>query len=70
MHLIKSLHIYDFVVVPTLDREILDGISYEEKKIEKKIFNNELKRVLEFASLSENKIEVIKEITEILKLYN
>lgn len=63
-------YIYDFVVVPTLDREILDGISYEEKKIEKKFFNNELKRVLEFASLSENKIEVIKEITEILKLYN
>lgn len=29
-------YIYDFVVVPTLDREILDGISYEEKKIEKK----------------------------------
>lgn len=66
----KFAYIYDFVVVPTLDKEIIDKLNYEELKIEKKIFSNELERVLEFASLCENKVEAIKSITDVFKLYN
>ena len=63
-------YIYDFVVVPSLNKNEIEQLSNYELRIEKKIIMNEFKRIFEFASLSENKIDAISKITDILELYN
>lgn len=62
-------YIYDFVVVPSLDKERLEMIDYDIKKVQAKVVRNELKRVKEFAELCENRLEVLVEISQILELY-
>lgn len=62
-------YIYDFVVVPTLDKNIIQGLEVEEKHIEQKIVLNELNRMFEFASLCENKIKALEKIRELICLY-
>lgn len=62
-------YIYDFVVIPTLDRCKIESLCCEDRKYEVKIVSNELKRVLEFSKLCENKIQAIAEVTKIISLY-
>lgn len=65
----KYAFIYDFVVVPTLNQNLINSLNFDELKVERKIFGNELKRVYEFAELCENKSDVLFKIIEVLKLY-
>lgn len=62
-------YIYDFVVVPLLDKKQVNYISEYEKKIYKNIFNTELKRVFEFAKLSLNINRTISQITDVMEMY-
>jgi len=57
--------IYDILVVPYLNRDIIE----ETSDLEKKIVQKELTRFEEFANSSKNKDEVIKEIDIIRKVY-
>ncbi|BFK80934.1 DEAD/DEAH box helicase family protein [Clostridium baratii] len=63
-------YIYDFIVIPTLDKNVLDVIESEVKRVQANIIKKELKRVKEFANLCENKIDVLIEISKVLLLYN
>lgn len=63
-------YIYDFVVVPTLEKELIERLKDDEKKTEKRIVGSELKRVFEFAYLAENTGDIIGKITDILELYS
>ena len=56
--------IHDMVVVPTMDR-------YSEYyNIEKSLIKNELRRVVDFSILAENKIDTYDSLEEILEFYN
>lgn len=55
---------YDMIVVPSM------RLSVGNSRIEKSLVLNELKRVREFISLSENKYEAVERIDGIIKLYN
>ena len=66
----KFAYIYDFIVIPTLNKDIIKKLDYETKEIQKKIVTKELNRVYEFASLCENKMNVLSEIVNIIKLYS
>lgn len=55
--------IHDLVVVPKVDTE---AVSFT---IEKKLLSNELKRVKDFALLSENSVDSIKELDEVMSYY-
>ena len=57
--------IYDILVVPYLNRDMIE----ETSDLEKKIVQKELTRFEEFANSSKNKDEVIKEIDIIRKVY-
>lgn len=63
-------YIYDFIVVPTLDKNVLDVMDYDVKRVQANIIKKELKRVKEFASLCENRLEVLIEISKVLLLYS
>jgi superfamily II DNA or RNA helicase len=55
-------YIYDMIVKPTLEITNTDTTQF---KLEKNIFKGELTRLVNFAVLSENKIEVLKELEEL-----
>lgn len=55
----ESAFIYDMIVKPILDPTNTDPIQI---KLEKNIFSSELKRLVNFAVLAENDIEVIKSL--------
>ena len=56
--------IHDLVVAPKVDE---GSPSY---KMERNLLNNEMKRVREFADLSENSSDTLKELEDILRYYN
>ncbi len=60
-------HIYDMIVKPPMDHTLTD-----EKQIsaEKNIFLSELKRLINFSALSENKIETLELIEDVASHYN
>ena len=62
-------YIYDFIVIPTLDKNVLDVIESEVKRVQANIIKKELKRVKEFANLCENRLDVLIEISDIIELY-
>ena len=55
--------IHDLVVVPRID------YSSPSFKMERNLLNNEMKRVREFANLSENSSDTLKELEDILTYY-
>ncbi|MBU5310601.1 DEAD/DEAH box helicase family protein [Tissierella carlieri] len=61
--------IYDFIVIPTLDREQLKVMDYSILMNEKKIIVKELNRFKEFADLAINTHEAYKKIFEVMDLY-
>lgn len=63
-------YIYDFIVIPSLDEYIIRHMDLDVKEIQTKIISKELKRVYEFASLCENKVEVLSKIVDVIKLYS
>lgn len=65
----KYANIYDFIVIPTLNKEEISILDEEELNMEKKIFNKEMKRYIEFARLAINKLDAYEKIIEISKLY-
>ena len=56
--------IHDLIVVPKID---YGTTSYT---MERNLLNNEMKRVREFANLSENSSDTLKELEDILTYYN
>ena len=60
----KFAIIHDLVVVPKIDYALS---SY---KMERNLLNNEMKRVREFANLSQNSSDTVKELEDILTYYN
>ena len=60
----KFAIIHDLVVVPKMDYA---SPSY---KMERNLLNNEMKRVREFANLSQNSSGIVKELEDILIYYN
>ena len=60
----KYAIIHDLVVAPKIDYA---SPSY---KMERSLLNNEMKRVREFADLSENSSDTVKELEDILTYYN
>lgn len=60
----KFAIIHDLVVVPKID------YSSPSYNMERNLLNNEMKRVREFADLSENSSETVKELEDILLYYN
>lgn len=62
-------YIYDFIVIPSLDIETINNLDYETKRVQRKIILKELKRVYEFASLCENNVSVLLEVSKIIDLY-
>lgn len=62
-------YIYDFMVIPSLDIETINNLDYETKRVQRKIILKELKRVYEFASLCENNVSVLLEVSKIIDLY-
>ena len=61
--------IYDFIVVPTLDRQELNILDQEMLKFEKMILFKEISRFKEFAKLSMNFEETYPEMFNILEMY-
>jgi len=66
----ESADIYDFFVVPTLDRLEIRGMDESELAIERKILNREFERFKEFADLALNKQDAYQQIISIWDLYN
>lgn len=62
--------IYDFIVVPSLNKDYIKQLSYEELSCERKILLREVKRFDEFAKLAINNIEANKKLLEIWNLYD
>lgn len=60
----KFAMIHDLVVVPKID------YSLSSYKMERNLLNNEMKRVREFADLSQNSGDTVKELEDILTYYN
>lgn len=63
-------YIYDFIVIPSLNKEKIKTLDFEIKEVQKKIITRELERFYEFANLSENKVEALAKIVDIIKLYS
>ncbi|EOR93964.1 DNA-repair protein [Arcticibacter svalbardensis MN12-7] len=59
-------YIYDMVVKPPVD--ITQGQS-QEHKVEKNILMGELKRLINFAALAENKMQVMKSLEDLASIY-
>jgi superfamily II DNA or RNA helicase len=55
-------YIYDMIVKPSLE---ITNTDLTQVKLEKNIFKSELTRVVNFAVLAENKIDVLKELEEL-----
>lgn len=62
----KFAYIFDMIVVPDLDEKIFA----ESLKMERIILRGELKRVYEFASMSENKWQALKTLEDVAAQYN
>ena len=62
----KIAHIFDMIVVPNLDEKTFD----ESLKMEQSILRGELKRVYEFASMSENKYQALKTLDDVASEYS
>ncbi len=62
--------IYDFIVVSSLDKEYIRGLSDEEIRIESKILSRELERFNEFSDLAINRIDAHKKLMDIWDLYD
>jgi superfamily II DNA or RNA helicase len=56
--------IHDLVVVPKIDKE------QENFEMERNLFKKELERIVDFSSLSMNKIDTYEELKNILEYYN
>lgn len=62
--------IYDFVVVPTLDKGLLKTLDKDILENEKKIISKELVRFKEFADLSIEPQTAYRKIIEVMEMYN
>ena len=61
--------IYDFVVVPTLNRDYIKSLNDYEIRIEQQIISKEFQRFSEFANLAMNKNDAYQKILEVWSLY-
>jgi superfamily II DNA or RNA helicase len=57
-------YIYDLVVVPSLSQRVGNF------QVEKRLIENELRRVNEFADLAENRFEALERVKYIVKMYD
>ena len=62
--------IYDFIVVPSLDKEYVDRLTDEEKIFESKILLREIKRFDEFAKLAINYVDAHRKLMDIWDMYD
>ncbi|QQQ86352.1 DEAD/DEAH box helicase family protein [Peptacetobacter hiranonis] len=62
--------IYDFMVIPSLDKDFFKTLPYDEKIIEKKIFDKEVKRFIEFSTLAINCTEAYNKIMDVWDMYD
>ncbi|MBZ4662714.1 MAG: phosphorothioation system restriction enzyme [Caloramator sp.] len=62
--------IYDFFVVPTLDKEQIKKMDIELIRIEQKIIEKEFKRFEEFAELAINNLEAYNKILQVWNMYS
>lgn len=62
--------IYDFFVVPTLDREEIKKMDFDLIRIEQKIIEKEFKRFEEFAELAINSVEAYNKILQVWNMYS
>lgn len=62
----KFAYIFDMIVIPDLDEKKFD----ESLNMERSILRGELKRVYEFASMSENKWQALKTLEDVAAMYN
>lgn len=60
-------HIYDMIVKPPVDITITDE---KAQNAERGIFEGELRRLINFAALSENKLEILDQINEVASIYD
>ena len=61
--------IYDFIVVPSLNKDYIDRLTDEEKIFESKILLREIKRFDEFANLAINYIEAHRKLMNVWDMY-
>lgn len=62
----KYAYIFDMIVIPDLDEKVFG----ESLKMERTILKSELKRVYEFASMSENKWQALKTLEDVASTYS
>jgi len=62
-------YIYDFIVIPTLNKNEILMMSDEERKTEIKIITREYERLKEFADLAENRIEAYDMFLKTWQIY-
>lgn len=62
--------IYDFIVIPTLNKSDLNQLTDLEKKSEKKIIELQFERLHEFAKLAENGTDAYDSFIEKMKFYD
>ena len=62
--------IYDFIVVPSLNKDYIDRLTDEEKIFESKILLREIKRFDEFAKLAINYIDAHRKLMSIWDMYD
>lgn len=62
----KFAYIFDMIVIPDLNEKIFG----ESLKMEQTILKSELKRVYEFASMSENKWQALKTLEDVAAIYS
>ncbi|HEY5557525.1 DEAD/DEAH box helicase family protein [Acetobacterium sp.] len=66
----KIAEIYDFIVIPTLNKKQIALLSDEEKKTECRIIERQFERLQEFASLAENGSEAYEAFINKWELYS
>ena len=62
--------IYDFIVVPSLDKDYIERLTDEEKRFESKILLREIKRFDEFANLAINYIDAHRKLMNVWDMYD
>ena len=62
--------IYDFIVVPSLNKDYIDRLTDEEKIFESKILLREIKRFDEFAKLAINYVDAHRKLMNIWDMYD
>jgi len=63
-------NIYDFFVVPSLDKGEIRRLDNEQLHCERRILNREFQRFQEFADLAKNQQEAYSKLLDIWELYN